>query len=56
MRLEPGLGRGFGLQAEVFSFRAFGSPHGGPEATATRVQLSSGVATIYREQHSRNPA
>ena len=36
LHLVPAFGgRGFGLQAEVFFFRAFGSIHGGLEATPT---------------------
>ena len=33
-----GLGRSFGLQAEVLFFRAFGSTDGGLEATATTIR------------------
>ncbi len=37
-------GRGFGLQAEVVFFRAFGSTDGGLEATAT-TQVFPGAGT-----------
>ena len=35
------LGRGFGLQAEVFFRRSVGSTHGGLETAATPVRLNS---------------
>ncbi len=53
LHLVPAVGgRGFGLQAEVSLFRAFGSIHGGLEATATVPSLSGLLVALPVESGS----
>ncbi len=53
--LDLKFGRGFGLQAEVFFLRAFGSTDGGLETTATNRTQSFALNDPARQRHQRPP-